>query len=282
MTDKFKWLGQILSTRGLADSVAETIQSREGKIRGACLEISQIVNDWRAQVCGGMLTALVLWESCCVPSLLSGAGTWTEITAAQEKKLNQLQCWYFKLILQVGPGAPSASLLWDFSVLDMSLRVMNQTVLLVLHIRNLDTSTLARQVYEEQKSMKWPGLALETANICKELSIEDCNLTSINKGKYVKLLQEALHTKNEEKLRMLARGKCERICTEEYGRKEYLNRKNIFDVRKHYRTRFGLNAFEGNYRKDKRFEKLVGCVGVRRRGKRSCTWFPDSAKYLGI
>ena len=75
----------------------------------------------------------------------------------------------------------------------MSLRVMKQKVLLVLHIRNLDTSTLARQVYEEQKSMEWPGLALETANICKELSIEDCNLTSISKGKYVKILQEALH-----------------------------------------------------------------------------------------
>ena len=57
---------------------------------------------------------------------------------------------------------------------------------------------------------------------------------------------------------MLARGKCERICTEEYGRKEYLNRKNILDVRKHYRTRFGLNAFAGNYRKDKRFAKTGG------------------------
>ena len=45
---------------------------------------------------------------------------------------------------------------------------------------------------------------------------------------------------------MLARGKWERISTEEYGRKEYLNRKNIFDVRNHYRTRFGLNAFAGN------------------------------------
>ena len=148
LKDKFKWLGQILSTRGLADSVAETITSREGKIRGACLEISQIVNDWRAQVCGGILTALVLWESCCIPSLLSGAGTWTEITSAQEKKLNKLQCWYFKLVFQVGPGAPSNSLLWDTSALDMSLRVKKEKVLLVLHIRNLDQNTLARKVYE--------------------------------------------------------------------------------------------------------------------------------------
>ena len=266
LKDKFKWLGQILSTRGLADSVAETITSREGKIRGACLEISNIINDWRAQVCGGMLTALVLWESCCIPSLLSGAGTWTEITTAQEKKLNQLQCWYLKLILQVGSGAPSNSLLWDTSVLDMSLKVKKEKVLIVFHIRNLDPSTLARKVYEEQKSMQWPGLAQETTVICQELAIEDCNYTSINKEKFVKILQEALHKINEEKLRNSAKGKCDRIGTEKYGRKEYLERIFLFDVRNQYRTRFGLQALAGNYKNYKRFAKsscLCRCEEAR-------------------
>ena len=49
-----KWLGQILSAKGLADSVARTVATREGKIKGACLEISLIVNDWRARAVGGM------------------------------------------------------------------------------------------------------------------------------------------------------------------------------------------------------------------------------------
>ena len=34
---------------------------------------------------GGMETALMLWEVCCVPSLLHGAGTWTEISSKTEK-----------------------------------------------------------------------------------------------------------------------------------------------------------------------------------------------------
>ena len=42
MKPSFKWLGQILSSGGLAESVAATVEAREGKIRGACLEISQI------------------------------------------------------------------------------------------------------------------------------------------------------------------------------------------------------------------------------------------------
>ena len=71
LKDKFKWLGQILSCRGLGDSVAETVASREGKIQGTCLGITQIVNDWRSKVVGGMETAILLWEACCIPSLLS-------------------------------------------------------------------------------------------------------------------------------------------------------------------------------------------------------------------
>ena len=61
---------------------------------------------------GGMDTALLLWEVCCIPSLLHGAGTWTDISAATEK-LDKIQSWYFRLVYQIGPGAPSASLLWD-------------------------------------------------------------------------------------------------------------------------------------------------------------------------
>ena len=34
LKDKFKWLGQVMSTGVLAESVADTVQEREGKIRG--------------------------------------------------------------------------------------------------------------------------------------------------------------------------------------------------------------------------------------------------------
>ena len=195
LKDTFKWLGQIVSSRGLGDSVAETVVAREGKIRGTCLEIAHIVSDWRSQVCGGMETALLLWEACCIPSLLSGAGTWMNITPATEKKLNVLQCWYLKLVLQVGPGSPSASLLWDTATLNMSLRVWKEKVLLIIHIRNLDSTTLARKIYDEQKGNSWPGLAEETRIICEKLSIEDCNITQDSKGKYVQILHRALHKK---------------------------------------------------------------------------------------
>ena len=88
LKESFKWLGQVLSSGGLSESVAATVEAREGKIRGACLEISHIMNDWRSQIVGGMETAILLWEACCVPSLLNGAGTWVDISKATEKRLD--------------------------------------------------------------------------------------------------------------------------------------------------------------------------------------------------
>ena len=84
--DKDKWLGQTISSSGLTDCVAQTVSAKEGKIRGACLEIALIINDWRAQDIGGMKTALLLWESCCISSLLHGAGTWVQINSETEKR----------------------------------------------------------------------------------------------------------------------------------------------------------------------------------------------------
>merc|ERR1719319_1383063 len=54
-----KWLGQYMSAGGLADSVMETIKAKEGKVRGACLEVATIVEDWRSQAIGGIEAAFI-------------------------------------------------------------------------------------------------------------------------------------------------------------------------------------------------------------------------------
>ena len=53
-----KWLGQQMSAAGLADSVMETIKAKEGKVRGACLEVAAITEDWRAQATGALMQPL--------------------------------------------------------------------------------------------------------------------------------------------------------------------------------------------------------------------------------
>ena len=157
------------------------------------------------------------------------------------------------MALQVGQGAPSASLLWDTATLDMSLRVWKQKILLVLYLQNLDEETFASRVYKEQKLKKWPGLAAETTQICESLNIKDCNETHQDIFNYKLSISKALHDNNEEKLRLLGRGKCERFLHEDCGKKEYLYNKNISNVRKQYRTRYGLLPFAGNYSHNKKY-----------------------------
>ena len=250
-----KWLGQQISARGLADSVVQTIEKREGKIKAACREIANIVNDWRSRAVGGMEVALQLWEACCLPSLLHGAGTWVEMSTAAEERLNKLQNWFVRLILQVGPGAPLAGLSWDARLLDMGLRVAREKLMLMLHIRRLDESTLANRIYMEQRENGWPGLAEETQVICEQLSIESVHTTGLEGKDYRKLVTEACHVANEKRLREKANGnkKTHRIENELYNKKEYFQKKKIENVRIQFRARFGMLPFAGNFGHDRKF-----------------------------
>ena len=101
--------------------------------------------------------------------------------------------------------------------------------MLVLYIRNLDEKSLSLSVLKEQKSEQWPGLAQETENICKELSIENVHTTKHKTKKYRKIIVEACHKANEKLIKSQAEGKnkCERMNGEEYGKKEYIKNKNI-------------------------------------------------------
>ena len=81
-------------------------------------------------------------------------------------------------------------------MLDMSIRVKVEKVMFVMYVRNLENTTLARRVYEEQKLKCWPGLAAETKLICQYLHIEDCNETQINKEDYKQIVLEASHLRN--------------------------------------------------------------------------------------
>ena len=118
-----KWLGDYLHSAGLAESVMETIRQRTGKVKGAALEIVDIVEDWRASVVGGFKTGLFLWESCCIPSLLYNAGSWLQLSKEAEKSLDDLQGWYLRMLLRQGQGVPSGAILWESAVLSMGRRV---------------------------------------------------------------------------------------------------------------------------------------------------------------
>ena len=226
----------------------------------ACLEIADVIQDWRAQVVGGIDSALLMWEACCVPSLLVGAGTWVGITPAAERRLEALQHWFLRLVLRVGPGCPPPSLRWETGMLSMRLRIGVEKVMLVRFLRSMEEGSLARLVYEEQKEQRWPGLVKETENICKEIgvaNVNEDNIWKLNTKEYRKLVIKKCKEKDEIVLRKMAENKtkCTKIMSEPYGKKSYMSENRLHIVRQMFCTRVQMQPFAANYRHDARFLK---------------------------
>ena len=254
-----KWLGDILHCDGLAESVLETIKQREGKVKGAALEIVDIVDDWRARVVGGLQSGLFFWESCCKPSLLYNAGRWVDMSKEEEKRLDFLQIWFLRMLLRQGQGVPSGAILWEVAALSMGRRVWQEKLCVSLHIARLSKDILARKVWEEQQLFQWPGLAAEAEEIASELGVESVMDTRLNKKDYRDMFTEACHKYDEVMLRdkMENKIKCAKIMKEEYGRKNYFSKLIPGEVKEYFATRVQMLPLAGNFSKDNRFRPTV-------------------------
>ena len=65
----------------------------------------------------------------------------------------------------------------------------------------------------------------------------------------------AIKRKNEEWLRKEAKGKqkCEKIMRETFGKKNYITKTQVGEVRNIFKARVGMSEFADNSSKDKRF-----------------------------
>jgi hypothetical protein len=82
------YLGDEIHEDGLAASVEATILARRGKVQGSVFGLVGLWSDYRAQVVGGVLGAIHLYEACIVPSLLNNCSTWLGIKEEQYKMLD--------------------------------------------------------------------------------------------------------------------------------------------------------------------------------------------------
>ena len=71
---EYEYLGDVISSGGLAASVEATIARRLAKTKGSIYETAAIMKDFRMQVVGGMVGAFNIWEGAIIPSLLANSG----------------------------------------------------------------------------------------------------------------------------------------------------------------------------------------------------------------
>ena len=139
--DKFKYLGDYLSSLGLAGSVEATVNKRKGLVTRSIFEIRTVVEDCRSQICGGLTAGLDMWELAVIPILTNNAECWLDISSKTIQELEKLQLMFYRCLLSVGSGCPIPSLYWETGGIMMKYRIIKKKLLFLHHVTTLPSSS---------------------------------------------------------------------------------------------------------------------------------------------
>ena len=254
-----KYLGQVFKST-LSTSALATAQDRAGKIKGAAIEIKQIIEDFQMQSVGGLAAAWELWERALIPSLLAGAGTWLGDIQEAVKVCNSLQEFYWKTVLKVPDSCPKLALRCETFSRGVKWRIWEEKCLLLLRIQNLEEGSLAKRMHEEAQKRGWPGLGKEVEDICKQINIPNINIQKVSKT----IVQKAVEKSHFEDMmdQFVHSSKLQDIKNCDFKNiQPYFNDRNIENSRIKFKIRTKmLEKVPGNFKnKYKNAENGIQC-----------------------
>ena len=111
------------------------------------------------QKLAGLEAAWDIWEKALAPALLSGAGSWIGEIKTTTDVCNMLQDFFWKTMLELPSSCPKVALQCETGMMDMLLRINLQKCLLLIKIKDMEVTSLAREIWLESLEKEWPGLA---------------------------------------------------------------------------------------------------------------------------
>jgi hypothetical protein len=243
-----RYLGMYLHEGGTAASVAATVGKRTGKFKGAAFEIRSVIEEFSMQAMGGMMAAKVLLERALLPSLMSGACNWIGVKKVTEEECDIMIYLYWRIMFKVPEGTPKVALLAETATMRTRWRIWEAKILMVMRLQKQDVSSLARQVYEQQLALGWPGLAKEVSEICATIGLRDVNYYKVEKEKVQEMI--FFHHYKDLKEELDKSQKMEGIKHEDYRvAQSYIGDKSIERCRTKFRIRINLmKTFKDNFR----------------------------------
>ena len=136
--DSEKYLGDFICSEGLAKSVEETVTKRYGRALKAITEIKSVVEDFRANLLGGLNLGLQIWESALLPSLIHNSDTWFSMNTSTLQKLENLQNIFLRNLFAVPTSTPINVLHWDSGCLTIKNRILLNKMLLLYPLVKLE------------------------------------------------------------------------------------------------------------------------------------------------
>jgi hypothetical protein len=126
-----------------------------------------------------------------------------EIVRASINRIEDLQNWMFKNLLAVPHCVPTPSLRYELGCLSMEERINSQKLNLLFHIRNLDSSSLAKEIYEIQRDLNYPGLVKECRSLIIKYDLPNIidNATNMTKLGWKNLVKRNITNHAEDNLK---------------------------------------------------------------------------------
>ena len=249
-----KYLGDYISTKGLADSIIVTIDKRMKKANTAIMEVRAVVEDCRAMVTGGISTGLEIWEMAVTPYLLNNCDTWNNLPLKALEMLDNLQNEFLRSLLATPRTCPTPSLMWETGTMTMENRIIKNKLLFYHHLLHLPQGSLAWQICQVQTKLALPGLVQE----CKELlkNMELSNVEHCSQPQWKQAVNKAMKIKNRnDLLEIMARKSYKKIDLEElksekFELKPYMSELNLNAARTKFAIRTKMTKTKLNYKND--------------------------------
>ena len=77
--DIYTFLGIVISSRGVGESVTASVNSKIGKVKQLISEIRAVVEGCRNATPGGFCTSIEIWETAVIPYLYNAVEGWVEV-----------------------------------------------------------------------------------------------------------------------------------------------------------------------------------------------------------
>ena len=261
--DSEKYLGDYISTFGATDTALTTVKKRHSKAMNAIREIKTVIEDCRAEVVGGILTGLEIWEVAVIPYLINNCDTWAYMPQTALDILDSVQNQFLRSLLATPRGSPTPALLWETGTSTMANRVLKRKLIFVHHLMNLPEDSLANECAIIQERLSFPGLISEMKDFLKGLDLPD--MREVSKDQWKTHVNKLIREKNKHDLvKMAERYKkieSEEMSLDKFERKSYLTNLRMDQARTKFKLKTKMmKNVKLNYKNDpKNLKKLWKC-----------------------
>ena len=256
-----KYLGDYICSAGMAKSVEKTIEKRYGRIIKGIIEIKTVVEDFRANLLGGLDLGLQIWETALLPSLLHNSDTWFSMCKTSVQSLENLQNSLLRNLFAVPSSAPISVLHWDSGSLTMENRILKSKMLFLKHLVELGDEALAKQIFNKQKEKNMVGPLRELVEIMNMLKLPNIveKKEILSNKQWKSRVKQVIWKKNENELKSrlkeYSKLKGEDILEEDFEKKDYIKSMVLQDSRKMIRIRSKTTRAKMNMKSNENFSR---------------------------